>query len=239
MIYLPDVNIWIALTSNRHVHHQIVTEWLQTVDQDKLAFCRVSELGFLRFRTNAHVLGKDVLSPAQAWRVYGEWRTDDRVVFLSEGADLVRNGGYWDSKSWEVPTPGQTLIWPFLQLTTTQRSSHWTAHSGLSERLISSFLSRPRQKEPSSIGRSLRLAQQQVPCLVRRICQALHPQIPNRERIGSWGEPIPERYWLSSDRTLIARPPHLERRERERYRAKPAIAGPWPGNLGKQTKRNL
>jgi toxin-antitoxin system PIN domain toxin len=88
MIYLPDVNIWIALTSNRHVHHQIVTAWLQTVNQDKLAFCRVSELGFLRLLTNSHVLGKDVLSPAQAWRVYDEWRTDDRVVFLSERADF-------------------------------------------------------------------------------------------------------------------------------------------------------
>ena len=67
MIYLPDVNIWIALTSNRHVHHQIATEWPQGVDHDTLAFCRVSELGFLRLLTNVHVMGKDVLSPAQAW----------------------------------------------------------------------------------------------------------------------------------------------------------------------------
>jgi toxin-antitoxin system PIN domain toxin len=86
MIYLPDVNIWIALTSNRHVHQQIATEWLQGIGQDTIAFCRVSELGFLRLLTNPHVMGKDVLSPAQAWRVYDEWRTDDRVVFLPERA---------------------------------------------------------------------------------------------------------------------------------------------------------
>ena len=67
MIYLPDVNIWIALTSNRHVHHQLATEWLHGVGHDTVAFCRVSELGFLRLLTNAHVMGKDVLSPAQAW----------------------------------------------------------------------------------------------------------------------------------------------------------------------------
>ena len=88
MIYLPDVNIWIALTSNRHVHHQIATEWLQGVDHDTVAFCRVSELGFLRLLTNANVMGKDVQSPAQAWGVYDEWRTDDRVVFLTERADF-------------------------------------------------------------------------------------------------------------------------------------------------------
>src|ERR1700678_690513 len=86
MIYLPEVNIWIALTSD--VHHQIATEWLDGPDHDTVAFCRVSELGFLRLLTNAHVMGKDVLSPAQAWDVYDEWRTDDRVVFLTERADF-------------------------------------------------------------------------------------------------------------------------------------------------------
>ncbi|MGB8536109.1 MAG: TA system VapC family ribonuclease toxin [Acidobacteriaceae bacterium] len=62
----------------------MATEWLQGIEQDYLAFCRVSELGFLRLLTNSHVMGSDVLSPAQAWRVYDEWRTDGRVIFLSE-----------------------------------------------------------------------------------------------------------------------------------------------------------
>jgi toxin-antitoxin system PIN domain toxin len=84
MIYLPDVNIWIALTSNRHIHHPIAIGWFRGVDADTIAFCRITELGFLRLLTNAHVMGKDVLSPAQAWRTYDAWRTDDRVVFLSE-----------------------------------------------------------------------------------------------------------------------------------------------------------
>jgi uncharacterized protein len=89
MTYLPDVNIWIALTSNRHVHHQIATQWLQGIEQDHVAFCRVSELGFLRLLTNAHVMGSDILSPVQAWRVYDEWRSDDRVIFLSERKDFT------------------------------------------------------------------------------------------------------------------------------------------------------
>jgi predicted nucleic acid-binding protein len=29
-------------------------------------------------------MGKDVLSPVEAWLVYDEWRTDDRVIFLPE-----------------------------------------------------------------------------------------------------------------------------------------------------------
>ncbi len=84
MTFLPDVNIWVALTSNRHVHHTLATEWLQTIDADEIAFCRVSEMGFLRLLTNAHVMGRDVVSPVEAWQVYDEWRNDDRVIFAPE-----------------------------------------------------------------------------------------------------------------------------------------------------------
>ena len=88
MIFLPDVNVGVALTSNRHVHHSLAIAWLQNIDSDQIAFCRITELGFLRLLTNAHVMGKDVLSPAEAWRVYDEWRTDDRVIFLPEPTDF-------------------------------------------------------------------------------------------------------------------------------------------------------
>ena len=88
MIFLPDVNIWIALTSNLHVHHSLANEWLQAIESDRIAFCRISELGFLRLLTNAHVMGKDVVSPAEAWRVYDAWRSDDRVIFLPERAEF-------------------------------------------------------------------------------------------------------------------------------------------------------
>jgi hypothetical protein len=72
-IFLPDVNIWIALTSNRHVHHSLATQWLQGIENNQIAFCRISELSFLCLLTNAHVMGKDVLSPVEAWLVYDEW----------------------------------------------------------------------------------------------------------------------------------------------------------------------
>ena len=83
-----NIFIWIALTSNQHVHHSLATEWLLGIENDQIAFCRISELGFLRLLTNPHVMGKDVLSPVEAWRVYDEWRTDDRVIFLPERAEF-------------------------------------------------------------------------------------------------------------------------------------------------------
>lgn len=86
MIYLPDVNVWIALASNGHVHHPAAKSWFQNIGTDQLVFCRITELGFLRLLTNIHVMGEDVLDPAHAWRIYDQLRSDSRVIFLPEQA---------------------------------------------------------------------------------------------------------------------------------------------------------
>ena len=84
MIYLPDVNVWVALTSDRHVHHVVAKEWFQNLGSEQVAFCRITELSLLRLLTNHHVMGEDVLQPHLAWQVYDELRADPRVVFLPE-----------------------------------------------------------------------------------------------------------------------------------------------------------
>jgi uncharacterized protein len=84
MICLPDVNVWIGLTSNRHVHHALAISWLGRLGAARLSFCRITELGLLRLLTNRHVMGQDVLTPRRAWRVYDQWRMDPRVDFLVE-----------------------------------------------------------------------------------------------------------------------------------------------------------
>jgi toxin-antitoxin system PIN domain toxin len=89
MIYLPDVNFWIALNFNRHVHNRIATAWLASVASDQLAFCRITELGLLRLLTNQRVMGTDLHSPTRAWKIYEETRSDLRIVFLSEGAGFT------------------------------------------------------------------------------------------------------------------------------------------------------
>jgi toxin-antitoxin system PIN domain toxin len=81
---LPDVNLWIGLTSNRHIHHTRAKAWLEGVEDARIAFCRITELGLLRLLTNQHVMGEDVLAPRQAWLVYDAWRMDPRVDFLAE-----------------------------------------------------------------------------------------------------------------------------------------------------------
>ncbi|MGH9606541.1 MAG: TA system VapC family ribonuclease toxin [Terracidiphilus sp.] len=88
MTCLPDVNVWVALASDQHIHHALVKAWLESTANEPLAFCRITELGFLRLLTNKHVMGAEVCSPLQAWRAYDEVRMDARVIFLSERADF-------------------------------------------------------------------------------------------------------------------------------------------------------
>jgi toxin-antitoxin system PIN domain toxin len=86
MIYLADVNVWVALTSDKHVHHLTAKNWLQSLETEQIAFCRITQLGFLRLLTNSHVMNEDVLDPIHAWRVYDELCADPQVIYLPEQA---------------------------------------------------------------------------------------------------------------------------------------------------------
>ena len=56
MTYLLDVNVWIALAAERHTHHRVARRWFSNLLDEKLAFCRITQLGFLRLLTNRHVM---------------------------------------------------------------------------------------------------------------------------------------------------------------------------------------
>ena len=85
--YLPDVNVWIALTFDGHVHHQAARRWLNEIEET-VAFCRITQMGLLRLVTNRKVMGEAVLTQAQAWSDYDQFQKDPRVIFLNEPADL-------------------------------------------------------------------------------------------------------------------------------------------------------
>ncbi len=82
----PDVNVWLALTYERHVHHGPAKHWFESLDDDaRLFFCRVTQLGLLRLLTTEAVMGThEVMSQAAAWQAYDRWLRDDRVSFLVE-----------------------------------------------------------------------------------------------------------------------------------------------------------
>ena len=82
-LVFPDVNLWLALASRRHMHHTLARCWLNAVEGADLAFCRFTQLGLLRLLTTAAVMGPDVLSQRQAWHAYDSL-TAGQVGFLEE-----------------------------------------------------------------------------------------------------------------------------------------------------------
>ena len=87
----PDINVWVALTHGRHVHHMIARDWFESLEvEPRFYFCRFTQLGLLRLLTADAVMGDDVLTQAEAWAVYERWISDDRVGFLTEPPSLER-----------------------------------------------------------------------------------------------------------------------------------------------------
>ena len=87
----PDLNVWVALTHARHVHHAVASDWFDSLDADvRFCFCRFTQLGLLRLLTAEAVMGEDVLHQPAAWAVYDRWLEDDRVSFIEEPPGLER-----------------------------------------------------------------------------------------------------------------------------------------------------
>jgi toxin-antitoxin system PIN domain toxin len=85
----PDVNVWIALTSDGHIHHASAARWFATLDNNaRLVFCRITQLSLLRLLTTQAVMGTDVMTQTEAWQIYDGWVQDLRVIFLEEPSGL-------------------------------------------------------------------------------------------------------------------------------------------------------
>jgi uncharacterized protein len=87
----PDINVWVALTYEGHVHHVVAHDWLADSDRDvRLLFCRFTQLGLLRLLSAEVVMGDEVMNQKDAWATYDRWLEDERVDFLDEPSGLER-----------------------------------------------------------------------------------------------------------------------------------------------------
>jgi len=69
-ITLPDINVCVALASDRHVHHRLARDWFTAIPGAGAAFCRVTQIGFLRLLTNSRVMGEDVYDSYLGFVIY-------------------------------------------------------------------------------------------------------------------------------------------------------------------------
>jgi len=92
MTYLPDVNVWIALGAERHSLHRPARHWFRNLHDEKLTFCRLTQLGFLRLLTNKHVMLEEVMRPDDAWQAYRVLRSDRRTDAWESRTNSPRRG---------------------------------------------------------------------------------------------------------------------------------------------------
>ena len=88
--FLIDVNVWIALAYDLHVHHSVVLEWAGTLDAGSVFYCRATQVSFLRLLTNERVMGKDVVGQCDAWDAFDRMARDPRFRFLPEPSGVEK-----------------------------------------------------------------------------------------------------------------------------------------------------
>jgi predicted nucleic acid-binding protein len=101
MMHLLDVNVWLALTFRRHVHHARAAPWFRAATA-VCCFCRFTQAGFLRLATNpeeALIVGpaelfdemesqlREVLEDEKEQSAWVRASTEDLIKRLAEDTD--------------------------------------------------------------------------------------------------------------------------------------------------------
>ena len=86
--FLPDVNVWIALTFDAHAHHQSARMWIEGNLAGTVGFCRTTQQEFLRIATNPKAMGVDVITLPQAWQAYDTVQQDSQIELFEEPLNL-------------------------------------------------------------------------------------------------------------------------------------------------------
>jgi toxin-antitoxin system PIN domain toxin len=114
---LPDINVWLALTFDSHVHHPSAKTWFDGLTDDVCFFCRMTQQGFLRLSTNQKVFGAHALTLSGAWAKYDILQSDARISFAIEPRSALARvhagaGFYAECLERSVPRRVRRGGWP-------------------------------------------------------------------------------------------------------------------------------
>jgi uncharacterized protein len=83
-----------------HPHHRVAIEWGESLDpESRFYFCRLSQLSLLRLLTNPSAMGEDVVSQAEAWRIYDLFYENGRTFLADEPKGLEEILRAWTTKA--------------------------------------------------------------------------------------------------------------------------------------------
>jgi predicted nucleic acid-binding protein len=70
------------------MHSDAAWAWFSLQEDNRFFFCRFTQLGLLRLLATSAVMGEDVRTIGEAWKVYDRWLKDSRVGIRQETFDL-------------------------------------------------------------------------------------------------------------------------------------------------------
>lgn len=83
-LIFPDVNVWLALTYEKHAHNRSAVAWYERLGSTStLIFCRHTQMGLFRLLSTAAVMGEDSLDQQECWQVYDRL-AESGVAFLAQ-----------------------------------------------------------------------------------------------------------------------------------------------------------
>ena len=91
-MFLPDVNVLLALSFDAHQHHPLALRWLHSIADGEARLCRVTQSEFLRLASNPALFGDEALTLSEAWECYDRLTEDTRFEFGLEPVGLEH---YW------------------------------------------------------------------------------------------------------------------------------------------------
>jgi len=116
---LLDSNVWVALTIDRHEHHQEALAWFDEIPDDRSAcFCRMTQNSFLRLVTSTAIFREDAMSNEQAIKAYRQFHFDPRVGWIDEPEGLEAE--WFSGASVRSPSPKRWMdayLYAFARLT--------------------------------------------------------------------------------------------------------------------------
>lgn len=80
---LCDVNVLLALVSDRHVFHDSAAHWAETLPANEAVICRVAQMGLMRLLNTPAVMGDEAHSADDCWALWRRLLEDERFHFTT------------------------------------------------------------------------------------------------------------------------------------------------------------
>jgi uncharacterized protein len=83
-LIFPDINVWLALIYEKHMHSELVVEWFEGLESAAaFVFCRHTQLGLFRLLSTEAVMKQDCLNQEQCWQIYDPW-IESGLAFVAQ-----------------------------------------------------------------------------------------------------------------------------------------------------------